>query len=80
MPDVKHKLHYRGRNWKSIETKQTRHWNSKNGAVVVVQAADPDKIEEARELQKVARDLYGLKPKKYGYKHKMKRGKNERKK
>jgi len=76
MAQNKHKLNYRGRNWKKIGQEQTRKWNSKNGAVVLVQAADPTKIDEARVSQQIARNLYGLTPKKYKNKNRIKSSKN----
>jgi len=62
----KYKLNYRGRNWKKIQQNSTRKWNSKNGPVVAIQEADPNKIQESRDLQQKAKDLYGLQSKKYG--------------
>jgi len=55
MSDIKYKLHYRGVNWKKIESNRAKIWASKSGDVEIIQEADPDKIEAVREKQRIAR-------------------------
>lgn len=49
MPDIEHKLHYRGVNWNKVHARQEKKWSSKSSEVTVVKAADPEKLKEFKQ-------------------------------
>jgi hypothetical protein len=55
MSDVKYKLKYAGVDWKKVYNKQQAKFDAKAGDVVILQQADPEKLQIAKELQKAAR-------------------------
>ena len=55
MSDVKYKLKYAGVDWKKVYKKQQAKFDAKAGDVVILQQADPKKLQIAKELQKAAR-------------------------
>lgn len=55
MSDIKYKLHYRGVDWKKVESRRAKKWSSLSGEVEIIQEADPEKLEQAREKQRIAR-------------------------
>ena len=55
MADVKYKLKYSNVDWKKVYLKQQSKFDAKAGPVKVVQEADPEKLEAAREQQRIAR-------------------------
>jgi len=55
MSNSKYKLIYTGVDWKKVYQKQQAKFDAKAGDVMLVQEADPEKIEQAKEMQKIAR-------------------------
>jgi len=49
MPDIEHKLHYRGVNWNKVHARQEKRWAAKSQDVVILKPADPDKLKEFKE-------------------------------
>lgn len=49
MPDIEHKLHYRGVNWNKVHASQEKKWAAKSEDVVVVKPADPEKLKEFKQ-------------------------------
>ena len=49
MPDIEHKLHYRGVNWNKVHERQEQRWAAKAGEVTIVSPADPNKLKEFKE-------------------------------
>jgi hypothetical protein len=49
MPDIEHKLHYRGVNWNKVHARQEKKWAAKSEDVVVVKPADPEKLKEFKQ-------------------------------
>ncbi len=45
MPDIQHKLHYRGVNWKKIQKRQEQKWAARSGPVRILKEADPTKVK-----------------------------------
>lgn len=49
MPDIEHKIHYRGVNWNKVHKRQEQRWAAKAGEVTIISPADPDKLKEFKE-------------------------------
>ena len=48
MTDIKYRLTYRGVNWEKVHKRQDKKWADKSGDVMVISAADPEKLKEFR--------------------------------
>jgi hypothetical protein len=49
MPDIEHKLHYRGVNWNKVHARQEKKWAARSESVVVLKPADPEKLKEFKK-------------------------------
>jgi hypothetical protein len=45
MPDIEHKIHYRGVDWKKVNKRQEAKWAARSSEVTIVKPADPDKLK-----------------------------------
>lgn len=44
MPDIEHKIHYQGVNWRKVNKRQEEKWAARSGPVTVVKEGTPTKI------------------------------------
>jgi hypothetical protein len=51
MPDIEHKLHYRGVNWNKVHARQEKNWAAKASKVEIIKPADPEKLEEFKKVR-----------------------------
>lgn len=49
MPDIEHKLHYRGVNWNKVHARQEKKWAARSQEVIILKPADPEKLKEFKK-------------------------------